>query len=95
MWLNPEKEAYIRNCVAYPLRFFCQQFRSGELHGENVGNVEEAHFVIHIDNGRYLSFCGSEEVKWADVVTGAEWMTMVVRKYGGRDAQIEPEFIYV
>lgn len=45
----------------------------------NVENAEETHFAINVDNGRTLGFYGDNEMRWADVVSGGEIMTMVVR----------------
>lgn len=46
-----------------------------------------------MDNGHTLGFKGDMEVKYADVVSGGDGMTMVVRLSGGRDAQIDPPFM--
>ena len=42
-------------------------------------NFDETHFVINMDNGRTLGFKGDTDVKYADVTSGGEAMTMVVR----------------
>ena len=46
-----------------------------------------------MDNGRTLGFVGGTEVKYTDVVSGGEGLTMVVRLSGGRDARVEPPFM--
>ena len=54
-----------------------------------MSNADETHFVINMDNHRTLGICGEAEVKYSDVVSGAEGMKMIVRISGRRDARIE------
>ena len=68
-------------------------FLSEEYHEDFIENVDETHFVINMDNGRTLGFRGDQAVKYADVVSGGEAMTMVVRITGGRQATIKPPMI--
>lgn len=91
--LSPAKEEFIQKEVAYHLGKLARAFRSGELQEDDVENADETHFVINLDNGRTLGFKGAEEVKWVDVVSGGEGMTMVVRLSGGRNAKIENGFM--
>lgn len=46
-------------------------------------NADKTHFVITCDNGRTLGFCGTDEVKYADIVSGGEGLTMIVSQSGG------------
>ena len=46
-------------------------------------NVDETHFVVNLDNGRILGFRGDTIVKYDEVVSGGESMTMVIRISGG------------
>eukprot|EP00171_Calliarthron_tuberculosum_P022372 IDg22372t1 len=90
---SPAKELFIEKEVAFHLGVLARQFRNKELDEIDVENADETHFVINIDNGRTLGFSGESEVKYADVVSGGEGMTMVVRISGGRDAIIEAPFM--
>ena len=56
-------------------------------------NADETHFVFNMDNGRTLGLKGDCHVKYADVVSGGDPITMVVRITGGRDACIQPPMI--
>ena len=47
-------------------------------------NVNETHFVINLDNGRILGFKGDTTVKYTEVVSKGDSMTMVKRILGGR-----------
>ena len=52
-------------------------------------NVDETHFVVNLDNGCTLGFRGDTTVKYAEVVSGGDLMTMVIRISGGRRSMIE------
>lgn len=56
-------------------------------------NADETHFVFNMDNGRTLGFRGTSTVKYADVVSGGENITMMVRITGGSRARIEVPFL--
>jgi hypothetical protein len=60
-----------------------------------IENIDETHFVVNVDNGRTLGFRGDTTIKYADVVSSGDSMTMVVRISGGRRSLIEaPMFIF-
>nr|CCA24803.1 predicted protein putative [Albugo laibachii Nc14] len=65
-------------------------FASGALNEDTIESIDKTHFVIDFDNGRTLEFVGEKQIKYADVVSGGEGMTMVVRLSGGHDATILP-----
>ncbi|KAL3700031.1 hypothetical protein R1sor_018053 [Riccia sorocarpa] len=75
--------------VAFHLGEVSREFTSGQLDEDMAENVDETHFVINMDNGRTLGFQRDQEVRYADVVSGGQGMTMIVRLSGGRNAQIE------
>ncbi|DAZ96362.1 TPA: hypothetical protein N0F65_008012 [Lagenidium giganteum] len=43
--------------------------------------------MIDFDTGKTLGFVGEKSIKYADVVSGGEGMTMVVRISGGSTAR--------
>lgn len=49
----------------------------------STSNADEIHFMINMDNGKTLGFCGDEHVPYADVTSGGEALTMLVRLNGG------------
>lgn len=67
-------------------------FESSELKEEMVENWDETHFVFNMNNGKTLGFVGDEKVKFADVSSGGEGITMLVRITGGPSAEIRPPF---
>ena len=69
------------------------KFNSGQLDDSLIENIDETHFIINMDNGRTLGFRGDENVKHADVVSGGESMTMMVRITGGPDSHIKAPMI--
>jgi hypothetical protein len=52
-------------------------------------NLDEMHFVVNLDNGHTLGFRGDTSIIYAEVVSGGDSMTMVVRISGGRRSMIE------
>ena len=78
MWCSPQKEARIEMSVAYHMSDLHRGFKSGELREELICKMDETHFVINFENGRSLGLCGYENVKYADVVSGGEGMTIIV-----------------
>ena len=88
-----EKQAQIERDVAFHPGTLSRQFASGVLDENDIGNADEMHFDINLDNHRTLGRCGENEVKYADVVSGSEGMTIMVRISGGREAVIENAFL--
>ena len=58
--------------MAYHLGSLSRQFESGAIDENDIGNADETHFFINVDNKRTLGRCGDAEVKYADVVSGSE-----------------------
>lgn len=79
--------------VHYHLGKVSRDFLSSELDEYFVENVDETHFIVNMNNGRHLEFVWCEEVKYADVSSGGEGITMRVRSTGGKNASIHPLFI--
>ena len=90
--LSLEKELQVEREVATHLGELRNMLTSGEVDENYLGNADETHFVINLDNGRTLGFAEEIEVKFGDVVSGGQGMTMVVRLSGGRGARIELPF---
>ncbi|RLN44471.1 hypothetical protein BBJ28_00018722, partial [Nothophytophthora sp. Chile5] len=77
--VSDEKQAQIEQEVACHLGELKWGFESGTLDENTMENIDETHFVIDFDNGKTLGFSGEKKIKYADVVSGGEGMTMVVR----------------
>jgi len=88
--ISPEKQMQIEKEVAFHLGVLKRGFESGDLNEDTVENIDETHFVFDFDNGKTLGFSGEKQIKYADVVSGGEGMTMVVRISGGSGARILP-----
>ena len=86
---SPEKEQEIEMQVAYHLGVLNRGFQDGTFDENLMENIDETHFVVNMDNGRTLGFHGDTTVKYADVVSGGDSMTMVIRISGGRRSMIE------
>ena len=93
LMLSSEKEGLLEKTVAYHIGELQRGFESGLLYEDNIENADETHFVFNMDNGKTLGFVGDKHVKYADVVSGGDPITMMVRLSGGRYAQIYPPMI--
>ena len=91
--VSPEKRERIERDVAYHLGQIAREFRSRTIDENNICNADETHFLINLDNHRTLGRCGEADVKYVDVVSGSQGMTMMVRISGGRDAIVEAPFM--
>ena len=86
---NPEKEQEIEMQVAYHLGVLNRGFQDGTFDENLVENIDETHFVVNMDNGRTLGFRGDTTVKYAEVVSSGDSMTMVIRISRRRRSMIE------
>lgn len=91
--VSPKKQLQIDRTIAFHLGFLKRAFESGELNEDTVENADETHFVFNLDNGKTLAFIGDREVRYADVVSGGQPITMMVRITGGKHATICPPMI--
>jgi hypothetical protein len=80
---SPRKELQIEMQAAHHLGVLQRDFLTCIFDENLIENIDETHFVINMDNGRTLGFRGDTIVKYADVVSGGDSMTMVVRIFGG------------
>ena len=80
--VSPEKRERIERDVAYHLGQTALEFRSGTINENDISNADETHFLINLDKHRTLGRCGETAVKYADVVSGCQGMTMMVCIYG-------------
>lgn len=87
--VSPAKELLIEKNVAFHLGEHKRGFQSGLLNENRIENADETHFVFNMDNGKTLGIKGDSDVKYADVVSGGDPITMMVRLTGGSNARIE------
>ena len=93
LMLLPEANLLIERRVAFFLGRLARDFQSGVLSDEVVENADETHFVFNQDDGKTLGFRGECDIKYADVTSGGEGMTMMVRITGGERSIIANPFI--
>ena len=92
---SPDKERQTEMLVAHHLGVLHRGFLSGLFDENMMENIDETHFVLNCDNGRTLGFRGDDVDKYADVVRGGEFLTLVVRISGGwRSAIEDPMLIF-
>ncbi len=51
--------------------------------------MDETHFISNMDNNKMLVIRGVQKVNYADVVSGGDELTMVLRLRGGFKAKLE------
>lgn len=73
--------------VAYHLGKLSQDFRSGRIHEDDVSNADETQFQIDLNDGRTLEMRGDHNIRFADVVSGDQGMTMMLLIGGGSRAE--------
>ena len=83
------KELQIEMQAAHHLGVLQRDFQTDIFDENLIKNIDEAHFVINMDNGCTLGYRGDTIVKYTDVVSSGDSMTMVVRISGGRRSLIE------
>lgn len=88
--MSQEKTAELEKDVARDLCRLKRGFESGELDQECIKNADETHFVFNMDDGRTLGFTKDQEVRYTDITSGTEVMTMRVRISVGVNGPIEP-----
>jgi hypothetical protein len=66
-----------------------RDFQTGIFDENLIENKDETHFVINMDNSHTLGFQGDTTVKYVEMVSSGNSMTMVVRICGGRRSLIE------
>jgi hypothetical protein len=76
---SPGKELQIEMQAGHHLDVLQRGFQTGIFDENLIENIDETHFVVNMDNGHTLGFRGDTTVKYADVVSGGDTMTMVVR----------------
>jgi hypothetical protein len=84
---SAEKELHVEKTIAYHLGELYRGFATAELDENLLENMDETHFV-NVDNWRTLGIRGDNYAKYADVVSGGETMTMMLRIKGGVSSQI-------
>ena len=77
------KECHVKMLTAFHLGVVQCGFPSREYNNNYIENVDEMHFVMNVDNRKTLRFCDNQVVKYVDVVSRGEAMTMVIRIIGG------------
>lgn len=91
--VSKKKKEYIEKCTAFHLGELKRAFECGDLNEDLIENADETHCVINLDNSKTLGFIGDNEVKYMDVVSGGDPMTIMMRVSGGVRASIQPPMI--
>lgn len=91
--MSPAKREVINRKISYHLGQLRRDFLAGHINECDIFNADETHVVIHLKSNKTLAVRGDTAVKYADVVSGDEGMTLLVTLRGGPNAGLEPSFI--
>lgn len=87
--LSPGKYLKLEVEIAKHIGRIKKLLSGGDVDENDVENAYETHFIFNQYNVHTLVFVGEIEVNYDDVVSGGDFMTMLVLLSGGRDAKIE------
>ncbi|KAL0224156.1 hypothetical protein P9112_003546 [Eukaryota sp. TZLM1-RC] len=87
------KQEEIERAVAFHLGNVARMFQDRGIDHSQICNFDETHFRINMDNNKTLGFIDDEEVRYTDVVSGSQGMTLVVKLTGGPNARIDVPFL--
>lgn len=59
----------------------------------DVENADETQLVIDMNNKKMLGFLGEDKIKYSDVVSGGDRITMLVRISGGQGSMVQNPFL--
>lgn len=76
--VSATKQEIIDLEVAYHLGRLYREFENGDLNEEDSYNADETHFKLDTNDGRTLAMKGDESVRFADIVSGEDGMTMML-----------------
>lgn len=80
--VSSKKEDFTSQKSAIFLEKVTREIRSDSLREGKIQNVGETHFVINVDNGRTIDFCGIENVNYLDVAFSEKRVAMLVYLLG-------------
>lgn len=91
--ISPEKTCALDKYVAHHLGHLKLGFENVELDEECISIANVTHVVINIDDGRTLGFENDQDIRYADITSGSEGMTIIVRINSRVNARISPRII--
>lgn len=65
--------------MPYHLGCLNHTFQYGEINGDEFENADETQFVFSIDNNKNLGYINKNDVKYADIVSSDDPITVVMR----------------
>lgn len=81
---------FVEKEVEFQLGNMSRLFENGDVKECDVGSSDETNFIINVENSETLQFRGEDEVKFEDVVSGGEIISVIVSFTCGCDAHISP-----
>lgn len=69
--------------IAFHLGNIKRDFESGKIHASEQCNADETHLLVGVKTKKILCYRGATRVKYQQVVSGSEGMTVVITIKGG------------
>lgn len=91
--LSPDKICYIEKKEKFHHCLLKHGYNIGMLCENSKGNADRTHIVVYFDTGKTLGFIGNQHANYAEVISGGEAITMMVRIMCGVNANIHPLMI--
>ena len=93
LMVSPAKRELIERSIAAHLGWLKRMFDSNIFDERDIYNADETHLVMHMHNDRTLALRGDTHIKYADVISGDEGMTLMVTMGGGYDSSFLTPFL--
>ena len=85
---SPLQTLFIERKVSYHIGYLQGRFELILLDENMVDTMDEAHFILNMDNHKTLSSSGGSKINYDDMVSVCDWFTMALRFRGSMDAKL-------
>lgn len=92
--ISAEKTIELEKFVARHLGRLNKSFESGYLYEVCISNADKTHFVFNVDDGCTVGFTNDQDVRFANVTSVTEGMTMIFRISGGINTTRAPFYYF-
>lgn len=89
LMVSPGRCEIIDRQLKFHIGQLYRDLKYGSLNEEDIFNSDETHFVIYLHRNHTLAKRGEKEIKYADVLSGGDGMTMMVTLGGGSDGTMD------
>jgi hypothetical protein len=92
---SPAKQELIERKAAFYMDILNRVFISREFNEDLMENMDETHFLINMDNKKTFAFREDKVIKYSNVISSGEWISMCFKISSGVSSKIQvPFFIF-